>query len=132
MGGNGDDLLGRDEDLPDPRPVFPLVEPDRFYDEPAVSGKGVLLMRYVCWCAQANKVQRCGLLALTRWICEAPDGERRAVLTIFERFEGRVPLGAVDEIAALVGVSRETVRKALIRFEKFVPGAVSKQRRTMQ
>jgi hypothetical protein len=116
------------ENVPDGRPVFPLVAPDRYYDEPEASEEGALTA-LIGWGSRASKVQRCGMLKLVQWIHEAPDAERRVILILFESFQGRVPIGAVNGMAVMAGCSVETVRVAMKRFTKFFPDAISPNRK---
>jgi hypothetical protein len=59
---------------------------------------------------------------------EAPDAERRVILVLMEQYEGRLPRGAVTEIARMAGVRRKRVWFAVNRFAKYFPDAVAKAR----
>ena len=119
------------ENLSDGRPVFPLVAPDRFFDEPEPSEDGPVTS-LIGWSVRASKAQRGGMLNLVQWMHEATDAERRVILVLFERFQGRVPGGAVNDMAKTAGTSVETVRVAMKRFSKFFPDAISKRRRRLE
>ena len=123
-----DGLRAMAENTPDGRPVFPLVERDRFFDEGSPSESGPLT-GLIGWSVQASKMQRGGLLRLVQWMQVATDAERRVILILFERFQGRVPCGAVKEISSLAETSGETVRVAMKRFTSFFPDAISPLRR---
>jgi len=47
-----------------------------------------------------------------------------------EQYQGRMPMGAVSDVAAAVSVSRQTVFNAIRRFVSFFPGAISEARRS--
>ncbi len=123
-----DGLRAMAENVPDGRPVFPLVERDRFFDEGSPSEAGPLT-GLIGWSVQASRMQRGGLLRLVQWMQVATDAERRVILILFERFQGRVPCGAVKEISSLADTSGETVRVAMKRFTSFFPDAISPLRR---
>ncbi len=123
-----DGLRAMAENTPDGRPVFPLVERDRFFDEGSPSEAGPLT-GLIGWSVQASRMQRGGLLRLVQWMQVATDAERRVILILFDRFQGRVPCGAVKEISALAETSGETVRVAMKRFTSFFPDAISPLRR---
>jgi len=123
-----DGLRAMAENTPDGRPVFPLVERDRFFDEGSPSESGPLT-GLIGWSVQASKMQRGGLLRLVQWMQVATDAERRVILILFEQFQGRVPCGAVKEISARAETSGETVRVAMKRFTSFFPDAISPLRR---
>ena len=53
------------------------------------------------------------------------------ILTLMRQYEGRLPKGAVTDIAETAGVSRETVRVAVNRFTRYFPEGVSKRRRSL-
>jgi len=115
------------ENVADTRPEPPFVGVDRYFDEPnAADGRATGL---VGWAATARKDQRAALLRFCQWCACAPDGERRVVLLLMRQYEGRVPKGAVNDLAAEARVSRETVRMALKRFARYCPEAVSSRRR---
>ena len=82
--------------------------------------------------ARAKKKQLCWIGRLVQWMQEAPDKERRVILILFERYQGRVPMGAVNDMARAAACSVETVRVAMKRFSKFFPDAISKQRHALQ
>jgi len=119
------------ENVPDGRPVFPMVAADRFFDEPEPREDGALTA-LIGWGSRANKAQRGGMLRLVQWMHEAPDAERRVILILFDSFQGRLPCGAVNSIAGSAGCSVETVRVAMKRFSKYFPDAISKQRHALQ
>ena len=123
-----DGLRAMAENTPDGRPVFPLVERDRFFDEGSPSEAGPLT-GLIGWSVQASRMQRGGLLRLVQWMQVATDAERRVILILFDRFQGRVTCGAVKEISALAETSGETVRVAMKRFTSFFPDAISPLRR---
>jgi hypothetical protein len=83
------------------------------------------------WSARAAKDQRAALLRFTQWCACAPDGERRVILALMSQYGGRVPKGAVNDIALTAGVSRQTVQTAINRFTRYFPDAVSKRRRSV-
>lgn len=115
------------ENMPDTRPGPPFAGLDRYFDEPEPRedrrAAGLL-----GWAATARKEQRCALLRLTQWMHEAPDAERRVILILMEQYEGRLPRGAVTEIARMAGVRRKRVWFAVSRFAKYFPDAVAKAR----
>lgn len=128
---NGDGFSGLQamaENVPDGRPVFPLVAPDRFFDEPEPS-EGGALSALLGWGSRADKLKRAGMLKLIQWMHEAPDAERRVILILFSDFQGRVPVGVVNGIAKMAGCSVETVRVAMKRFTKYFPDAISPKRK---
>lgn len=119
------------ENMPDGRPVFPLVGDDRYFDEPDPEEEGPVT-GFLGWGARASAAQRSGMLKLVQWMAEAPDAERRVILVLFERFQGRLPGGAVNDLSETAGTSRETVRVAIKRFAKYFPEAIDKHRRRLQ
>lgn len=114
------------ERVPDDRPGPMFLEPDRYFDEPPRNDGRVVSM--LSWAAQAKKEARNGLLRFAAWMNAAPDGERRAILVLFSRFQGRTPRGAIEECAELAGVHRETVRRAISRFDEAFPDVLPKVR----
>jgi len=127
---NGDDfgaLAAMAESVPDTRPVPPFAGVDRFFDEPEPRGDG-RAAGLLGWAATARKEQRGALLRLTQWMHEAPDAERRVILILMEQYEGRLPRGAVADIARTAGVQRKRVWFAVSRFAKYFPDAVAKSR----
>jgi hypothetical protein len=58
------------------------------------------------------------------------DAERRVILLLMEQYAGRVPMGAVADVAAAASVSRQTVFNAVRRFLSYFPGAISQARRS--
>lgn len=119
------------ENVADGRPVFPMVGRDRFFDEPE-KGEDGPLCGLLAWCVRVGRKNCGGLANFFRWMSEAPDAERRVILILFERYQGRLPGGAVADIAALAETSRRTVSTAIGRFAKYFPGAVSEQRRRIE
>jgi hypothetical protein len=116
------------ENVPDTRPVPPLVGLDRFFDEPEPSDDE-RIGGMLGWAAKATKEQRGGLVLFAAWCHQAPDAERRVIMNLMERYDGRLPGGAVNDLARQAGVSRERVRLAVNRFASFFPDAVSATRR---
>jgi hypothetical protein len=82
------------------------------------------------WAAKADKAQRGGLVNFAAWCAQAPDAERRVILLLMEQYAGRVPMGAVADVAAAASVSRQTVFNAIRRFLSYFPGAISEARRS--
>lgn len=119
------------ENIADGRPVFPRVGEDRYFDEPADKEEGSL-MGLLGWCVRASRKNCGGLSKFFAWMSAAPDAERRVILILFERYQGRLPAGAVADIASLAGVSRRTVSTAIKRFDGYFPGAVSPDRRKVE
>jgi len=115
------------ENVPDTRPVPPFAGVDRFFDEPEPREDGRAAGLFG-WAATAPKQQRGALLRLTQWMHEAPDAERRVILILMEQYQGRMPRGAVTEIARMAGVQRKRVWIAVSRFAKHFPEAVGKTR----
>jgi len=115
------------ETVPDTRPGPPFAGVDRYFDEPEPreDGRAAGLLG---WAATARKEQRGALLRLTQWMHEAPDAERRVILILMEQYEGRLPRGAVADIARTAGVQRKRVWFAVNRFAKYFPDAVAKAR----
>jgi hypothetical protein len=118
------------EAVADVRPEPPFAGVDRFFDEPDPAEDG-RVRGLLGWSAAAGKDQRTALLRFTQWCACAPDGERRVILTLMSHYEGRLPKGAVTDIAEAAGVSRETVRVAVNRFTRYFPEGVSKRRRSL-
>jgi len=119
------------ENVADGRPVFPLVESDRYFDEPD-KGEDGPLTGLLAWSVRVGRKNCGGLSLFFKWMNEAPDAERRVILILFERYQGRLPAGAVADIAALAGTTRRTVSTAIGRFSRYFPEAVSKQRRRIE
>lgn len=117
------------ENLSDGRPPPPFVGLDQYFDEPAPPGDG-RAGGLLGWAAQADKAQRGGLAKFAAWCAQAPDAERRVILLLMEQYAGRVPMGAVSDVAAAAAVSRQTVFNAIRRFVSFFPGAISEARRS--
>jgi len=117
------------ENVVDTRPEPPFAGVDRYFDEPEAAAddraEGLL-----GWASRARKDQRLALLRFCQWCACAPDAERRVILLLMRQYEGRVPKGAVADLAAAAGVSRETVRVAMRRFAAHFPDAVSRRRRS--
>lgn len=115
------------ENVPDTRPGPPFAGVDRYFDEPEPreDGRAAGLLG---WAATARKEQRGALLRLTQWMHEAPDAERRVILILMGQYEGRLPRGAVSEIARMAGVRRKRVWFAVSRFAKYFPDAVARTR----
>lgn len=116
------------ENVPDPRPGPPFVDVDRYFDEPAPVSDS-RLTGLLAWSVKSSAAQRSELLKLVMWCNRSPDAERRVILVLMDRYQGRVPGGAVNDIAKLAGCSREIVRKAINRFTEYFPDAISAQRR---
>ena len=116
------------ENISDGRPPPPFAGLDRYFDEPEPSADG-RVDGLLGWAARANAAQRGGLAKFAAWCAQAPDAERRVILILMERYEGRLPRFAVGDIAALAGISRRTVCSAIKRFTGYFPGAVSDERR---
>lgn len=125
------DLFDSDgsEDVADTRPGPMFAAPDRYFDEPDREDRAGGLVR---WAARATVEQRKGLLRFSQWMNEAGDGERRAIMVLIDRFQGRVPRGAVVEAARLACVDRKTVQRAIKRFTALFPGAISESRRVTE
>lgn len=119
------------ENVADGRPVFPLVEGDRFFDEPEKDEDGPLTS-LLAWSVRVGRKNCGGLSLFFKWMNEAPDAERRVILILFERYQGRLPAGAVADISTLADTTRRTVSTAIRRFSGFFPDAVSKQRRRIE
>ena len=117
------------ENLSDGRPPPPFVGLDQYFDEPAPSGDG-RTAGLLGWAAHADKAQRGGLVNFAAWCAQAPDAERRVILLLMEQYAGRVPMGAVSDVAAAASVSRQTVFNAIRRFVSFFPGSISEARRS--
>jgi hypothetical protein len=115
------------ENVPDKRPIPPLVGLDQYFDEPEPT-EDERIGGMLGWAAKATKEQRGALLRLTQWMHEAPDAERRVILILMEQYEGRLPRGAVADIARTAGVQRKRVWFAVSRFAKYFPDAVAKTR----
>ena len=117
------------ENMPDGIPPPPFVGLDQYFDEPSPSddkrADGLL-----GWAARASKAQRGGLVSFAVWCAQAPDAERRVIQLLMEQYAGRVPMGAVCDVAAAASVSRQTVFNAIRRFVSFFPGAISEARRS--
>ena len=123
------ELQAMAENVADPGPVAPFVGLDRYFDEPSPSGDG-RVDGLLGWAVRANKSQRGGLCRFAAWCAQAPDAERRVILHLMEQYAGRVPMGAVSDVAAAASVSRQTVFNAIRRFVSFFPGAISEARRS--
>ena len=123
------ELQAMAEKVADPDPVAPFVGLDQYFDEPAPSGDG-RIGGLLGWAAQADKAQRGGLVNFAAWCAQAPDAERRVILHLMEQYQGRVPMGAVSDVAAAASVTRQTVFNAIRRFVSFFPGAISEARRS--
>ena len=117
------------ENLSDGRPPPPFVGLDQYFDEPAPSGDG-RVGGLLGWAAHADRAQRGGLVNFAAWCAQAPDAERRVIQLLMEQYAGRVPMGAVCDVAAAATVSRQTVFNAIRRFVSFFPGAISETRRS--
>jgi hypothetical protein len=117
------------ENISDGRPPPPFAGLDRYFDEPEPPGDG-RVGGLLGWAAKADKAQRGGLVNFAAWCAQAPDAERRVILHLMRQYEGRVPMGAVADVAAAAGVSRMTVFNAIRRFVSFFPGAISEARRS--
>ena len=117
------------ENISDGRPPPPFAGLDRYFDEPEPSGDG-RVGGLLGWAAQADKAQRGGLVNFAAWCAQAPDAERRVILHLMRQYEGRVPMGAVSDVAAAASVTRQTVFNAIRRFVSFFPGAISEARRS--
>ncbi len=130
----GDDAFGglqaMAENVADPRPIPPFAALDRYFDEPEPA-EDVRVPGMLGWAAKASKTQRGGLVRFAAWCHQAPDAERRVILILMERYDGRLPGGAVNDIAALAGVSRQRASYAIRRFARFFPDAVSATRRRL-
>ncbi len=117
------------ENISDGRPPPPFIGLDQFFDEPEPSedrrARGLL-----GWAARADKAQRGGLVNFAGWCARAPDAERRVILLLMEQYAGRMPMGAVNDVAAAASVSRQTVFNAIRRFLSYFPGAISDARRS--
>jgi hypothetical protein len=118
------------EAVADVRPEPPYAGVDQFFDEPAAAEDG-RVRGLLVWSAAAGKAQRTALLRFTQWCACAPDGERRVILALMSQYEGRLPKGAVTDIAEAARVSRETVRVAVNRFTRYFPESISKRRRSL-
>ena len=123
------ELQAMAENVADPGPVAPLVGLDRYFDEPAPAEDG-RARGLLGWAARADKAQRGGLVRFAGWCARAPDAERRVILLLMEQYAGRVPMGAVADVAAAAAVSRQTVFNAVRRFVSYFPGAISQTRRS--
>ena len=117
------------ENISDGRPPPPFVGLDRYFDEPAPADDG-RARGLLGWAARADKAQRGGLERFAGWCARAPDAERRVILLLMEQYAGRVPMGAVADVAAAASVSRQTVFNAVRRFVSYFPGAISEARRS--
>jgi hypothetical protein len=117
------------ENISDGRPPPPFAGLDRYFDEPEPSGDG-RVGGLLGWAAKASKAQRGGLVDFAAWCAQAPDAERRVILLLMEQYAGRVPMGAVADVAAAASVSRQTVFNAVRRFVSYFPGAISEARRS--
>ena len=117
------------ENVADTGPVAPFVGLDRYFDEPAPAEDG-RARGLLGWAARADKAQRGGLERFAGWCARAPDAERRVILLLMEQYAGRVPMGAVADVAAAASVSRQTVFNAIRRFLSYFPGAISQTRRS--
>ena len=117
------------ENMPDGIPPPPFVGLDQYFDEPepSVDGRADGLLG---WAARADKAQRGGLVNFAAWCAQAPDAERRVIQHLMGQYQGRVPMGAVSDVAAAASVSRQTVFNAIRRFVSFFPGAISEARRS--
>ena len=118
------------ENMPDGIPPPPFVGLDQYFDEPSPSddkrAEGML-----GWASRASKAQRGGLCRFAEWCLKATDSERRVIMVFMSRYEGRVPLGAVQDVAAVAGCDRKTVQRAVARFVRYFPGAISETRRSI-
>lgn len=126
--GYDNDLFQDDgsERVPDDRPGPMFAGVDRYFDEPERSdGRAAGLL---AWAARANAAQRSGLARFAAWMASAPDGERRVILVLFGEFQGRTPRGVINDCAALAGVSRDTVQRAVRRFGEYLPGVLPELR----
>ena len=123
------ELQAMAENVADPGPVAPFVGLDRYFDEPTPAADG-RVGGLLGWAAKADKAQRGGLVNFAAWCAQAPDAERRVILHLMEQYAGRVPMGAVSDVAAAASVSRQTVFNAIRRFVTFFPGAISEARRS--
>ncbi len=117
------------ENISDGRPPPPFAGLDRYFDEPAPADDG-RVGGLLGWAAQADKSQRGGLVNFAAWCSQAPDAERRVILHLMRQYAGRLPMGAVADVAAAASVSRQTVFNAIRRFVSFFPGAISETRRS--
>jgi hypothetical protein len=115
--------------MPDGFPPPPFVGLDQYFDEPSPA-EDTRTGGLLGWAARASKAQRGGLVNFAAWCSRAPDAERRVILHLMRQYEGRVPMGAVADVAAAAGVSRMTVFTAIRRFVSFFPGAISESRRS--
>ena len=122
------DLQAMAENVPDTRPVPPFAALDRYFDEPEPAADG-RVDGMLGWAAKATKEQRGGLVRFAAWCHQATDAERRVILILMEQYGGRLPRGAVNDIAKLAGVNHHRVAIAVRRFLKFFPDAVSALRR---
>ena len=131
MNGHDDfgELQAMAENVADTGPVAPFVGLDRYFDEPAPADDG-RARGLLGWAARADKSQRGGLERFAGWCARAPDAERRVILLLMEQYAGRVPMGAVADVAAAASVSRQTVFNAIRRFLSYFPGAISEARRS--
>ena len=90
------------ENMPDGIPPPPFVGLDQYFDEPSPSedrrADGLL-----GWAAKASKAQRGGLVSFAVWCAQAPDAERRVIQLLMEQYAGRVPMGAVNDMAGTAG-----------------------------
>ena len=116
------------ENVADTRPVPPFAALDRYFDEPEPAADG-RVDGMLGWAAKATKEQRGGLVRFAAWCHQATDAERRVILILMEQYGGRLPRGAVNDIAKLAGVNHHRVAIAVRRFLKFFPDAVSALRR---
>lgn len=115
------------ENVPETRPGPMFRGVDRYFDEPEqTDGR---LTGLLGWAAKANEAQRGALFRFTAWCFKARDFERRVIFVLMDRYQGRLPCGAVNDIADLAGVSREAVRIAIKNFSSAFPGCVSESRR---
>jgi hypothetical protein len=126
---NGMDEKAVVERVPDKRPVPPFKGPDQYFDEPDVeTGKAEGIVK---WSVRAKSENRQGLLKFAQWCNEAPDGERRAIMILLGRFQGRTPDGSIEETAKLAHITRRTVSTAIKRFTKYFPGAIATKRKAV-
>ena len=116
------------ENVADTRPVPPFAALDRYFDEPEPAADS-RVDGMLGWAAKATKAQRGGLVRFAAWCHQATDAERRVILILMEQYGGRLPRGAVNDIAKLAGVNHHRVAIAVRRFVKFFPDAVSALRR---
>ena len=109
------------ENISDGRPPPPFVGLDRYFDEPAPADDG-RARGLLGWAARADKAQRGGLERFAGWCARAPDAERRVILLLMEQYAGRVPMGAVADVAAARRLA-PSVFNAIRRFLSYFPGA---------